>query len=1509
MDASAKLNCSKCELNDRCRDSRKSKRFACTMFVFAEEGKLDKSSREFRKIMRELVSSETVLADNYSIDDRQARLAPNYYRWCVGQDFLASNPAPYPWQLEVGLKLFGDVCPNKKCSDQEWYESIPYDCDYREIPERLQLRKRGVCPKCGKSRLDYINAGRESDFNAYIGLLGQRCVTGDTLVLTTRGITRISDWAEGLSPGWHEAPFRLRGRRWSSNTRELSSAILCNENGTQVRADRVWVSKPERVYHAVVRGGLSVSGTHDHPIKTLAGWTKLGDLRLGDVIPVSYGQRLWGRDSRLTEDLARFIGFWVAEGSGSRSAVHVTNYDDSVRDLCRREMLKLVPDATIKERARAGVDPALGLKRCVGSLDKRLYARVDALVEGLWRKSADKEVPRVVLESPENIVCAFLQALFEGDGSAGRLSIGYASLSKTLIDHVRVLLANLGVITSTRRRMSWATNGTPSQVSKPYWVLKIQGPSLAVFQERVGFFSERKKKALRRAVIRHETLERDVPCWYETYPEPIKQEYLNLIREVDGEWGKFEQHQRSRRIISVGRLAAFRYEVEDWRRLLSSNVALSRSRLVRHRKKIVRSPRWQDLTISTRTKVLAFYEKYLHPNTYWTTVRSVRKSKRSVPTYDFHVPHHHRFMANGLLNHNSGKCVSGSTLVPTKRGLLAIRDVAVDDEVLLEGSSFRVLGTKKTKDQRVVSLVTEWGYELRLTPNHKLLTTTEEEWQRADRVKTVQITSSFLPWGSSDALDFFVEPKRKKLAEQLCTLSQSGARDALQRLLVQRESLSGRSVVLHTYDARIAHGVQQYLLTKRIFCRRIKKLLVLESPWVERYDELFGFTSPSSEYVARNCAAATDQRLGKNACASLYRTMLLVEPVDEWGLPDLLRAAGEYSNVCRAGELTREDARAAADAFEALQVKDGFLRTMLVNRLRAYAKAEVLWDDVAEVTKQPGREDVYDVEVEHVHRFSANGITAHNSSGLGFLWSYQTHQLLKLKNPSAFYGIKAGTILHMNMVGLTYTGVKQAVWDPFMATVSDAPWFKLYHEILDDAAERVGEDELYKIKDGFVFYKNASLWLAPSSPSRRNLRGRTRVFAGVDEMGHFSENQDRVNISGLEVWRALTRSMSTVRPAIRRLRKRGVVGVPQAITVSISSPWEVSDPQMQLFNSSQRPEMRKTMLSVKRPTWEANPDVTFEDLADEFALDPVSAWRDYGCAPPYSTASFVNGIEPFKRVIDRKHKNAVSQRTIAVKPPKKRRRGSETRVAVSARLEFRWEDAVLPKIMAFDAGKMKNSFAVCVAHLDENGELSYDAFVEIRPRHNKPVSFNRVYDDVLVPLVKRMNVRVCISDRWQHEKIVGDLDENYGVIHFPHTLKYGEFQAWRDDLLQGRFTMPRPECTAKEILNVEGSEEEAFDDRPVAQFVRQSIRVVDVPGRTVDKPSIGNDDVFRVGVLAHAGVQLPEVLEILSAGDVSRRGSGGVGAVATGSGGVSNSLRAGNSGVAATASNGSASLR
>ena len=317
---------------------------------------------------------------------------------------------------------------------------------------------------------------------------------------------------------------------------------------------------------------------------------------------------------------------------------------------------------------------------------------------------------------------------------------------------------------------------------------------------------------------------------------------------------------------------------------------------------------------------------------------------------------------------------------------------------------------------------------------------------------------------------------------------------------------------------------------------------------------------------------------------------------------------------------------------------------------------------------------------------------------------------------------------------------------------------------------------------------------------------------------------------------------------------------------------------MNLYNASVKARDSHTY-TVMLPTWKANPDVTFKDLAPEFTADPVSAWRDLGCRPPYSAASFVNGINPFYEVTTGRLPIA-SQTTYVVMGRGGRRK------FVSAHLKWRGTETEIPKLLALDAGRSKNSFGLTVVHLDSQRRVHYDLCVEVHPQPGIPVGYAQVYADVICPIVKNLNCVAVVSDRWQNYKITDDLENDYKLFVEEIRLNYGNFIEWRDDLLGGRFRMPRPECKSDGILHIEKPEEIAFDDRPTAQFIRQSLRVVDVPGKTVEKPTIGNDDVFRSAVLAHAATRSPEIALLLSPGD-GRRKSGAIGALSSSTSGSS----------------------
>ncbi len=108
-------------------------------------------------------------------------------------------------------------------------------------------------------------------------------------------------------------------------------------------------------------------------------------------------------------------------------------------------------------------------------------------------------------------------------------------------------------------------------------------------------------------------------------------------------------------------------------------------------------------------------------------------------------------------------------------------------------------------------------------------------------------------------------------------------------------------------------------------------------------------------------------------------------------------------------------------------------------------------------------------------------------------------------------------------------------------------------------------------------------------------------------------------------------------------------------------------------------------------------------------------------------------------------------------------------------------DLHTPKIMAFDAGAVDNSFAICISHLEKiiNIEDKYkrrfDVLTEIIPRDGKYLNFPDIYDQVIAPMIEEFNVIFVCADRWSSLDILQSLDRDFGIPWQQYTLKYKVF--------------------------------------------------------------------------------------------------------------------------------------
>ncbi|MBA3690737.1 MAG: DNA gyrase subunit A, partial [Actinobacteria bacterium] len=298
------------------------------------------------------------------------------------------------------------------------------------------------------------------------------CVTGDTLVRRANGSTvRIADLVPDATPD-SDHPIEEK---------------MADRNGEPVGASMLFHSGVRDTLRIRTREGFALQGTRNHPVLCLVNvagvplllWKLLEEIVPGDraVLQRRVADEL-GSLTRAQEDLAVLTGAWVAEGFVSASRAGFNNVDEAYFRRVASAYAAVVggryyvSERTIRSGSRLHELDVHNLEQLRGS----------PLGEMVGARSADKAVPRYVWDGPPAFKRAFLQALFEGDGSSvlgarSSIQVSYSTRSRELAVGVQQLLLEFGVVS----RVSLAPIGE-------WKVVVCNRRDARLFAARVGFW-------------------------------------------------------------------------------------------------------------------------------------------------------------------------------------------------------------------------------------------------------------------------------------------------------------------------------------------------------------------------------------------------------------------------------------------------------------------------------------------------------------------------------------------------------------------------------------------------------------------------------------------------------------------------------------------------------------------------------------------------------------------------------------------------------------------------------------------------------------------------------------------------------------------------------------------------------------------------------------------------------------------------------------------------------------
>ena len=388
-----------------------------------------------------------------------------------------------------------------------------------------------------------------------------------------------------------------------------------------------------------------------------------------------------------------------------------------------------------------------------------------------------------------------------------------------------------------------------------------------------------------------------------------------------------------------------------------------------------------------------------------------------------------------------------------------------------------------------------------------------------------------------------------------------------------------------------------------------------------------------------------------------------------------------------------------------------------------------------------------------------SGMRSGKSKMAAWIAAYELFWLCTLKDPAEFFGLDKGSRITINIVATSTDTADDAIFGQLS--------YMLRHS---DFINNVLNLD-YRKEYIFCEEKNVKCQLL-SSWSTTGV-GRTAKLVVFDEISFLEETSGKRG--AWELFTRLSKATATVHPYGR--------------VVAISSPKHPNDVILTLIRKYKNSD---SALCLITPTWEVNPNLTFEQLLEENKGNIDEFWRDFGCKPSVaSVLEFPNGV----------------------------RLEGENKAMINDMVDHSYL-----RVMAIDPAVKHDAFGLAFGYINENGEVIVDGAYRFTKKHDQPYINSLEIKEYIKDIVYRYNIVAVVFDTWMYPELIQWMHDELGLTIQQHIVKKQDYDRIKELMEQDmikicEYDVLREEFEALLVINEKRVDHPVNGSKDVADCV------------------------------------------------------------------------------------------